>query len=400
VSLDVALEHHERGLALLPLRAQGKEPNFRVLQEVHGSPEWTPLACRRASSAEVRAWQEVDAAVNVGVILGQASGGLVVADFDRAPKGVTHPPTPIVRTGRGHHVYLHSDGRVNTQGFVWGELRGDGSYVVLPDSVHPKGTRYSYVVSPDEVAVANLADLRFADTRTAPISEEPNRQGDIGTPYVMPEYPSEGAFYDLARHEEPVRAACKTLGINARIGASFRCILPGHLDRRPSASIYRDPLTGLYLYRDWHAQDQSEWLPLSWVRAARGYGEVRSLKGPESSRWYLRLFYEAGVLLPMRVELPPLPAGIVPSFRKVAEGFRLLLGLRWLREPGTPAPFTRRFVAAWSEVGERAAGEAICGLVALGIIEKVDEHRGAGVRTTNLYLPGTGHPTPNQRSAL
>jgi hypothetical protein len=392
----MALEHHERGLALLPLRARGKEPSFRVLQEVHGSSEWAPFASRRASAAEVRAWHEVDPAVNVGVILGQASGGLVVADFDRTPSGVMHPPTPIVRTGRGHHVYLSSDRPVKTQKFEWGELRGDGSYVVLPDSVHPKGMPYSYVVRPDEVAVASLADLQIGGATTVTIREEPLRQGDSGTPYVMPEYPSEGAFDDLARHEEPVQAACKSLGINVRLGSPFRCILPGHPDHRPSASIYRDSHTGLYLYRDWHAHGELEWLPLSWVRAARSYGEVRPLKGPASSRWYLRLFYEAGVLEPMAVKLPSLPADAARSIRRAADGFRLLLGLRWLREPGTPTPFTRAFAAPWSGLGERAAGEAIAELVGRGIIQKVGEHR-AGVRTMALYLPGTGQPTPNRR---
>lgn len=247
-------------------------------------------------------------------------------------------------------------------------------------------------------SVASLADLQIARSTTVVSHEQDREQGDTGTPYVMPEYPSEGVFDDLARHEESVRAACKALGINARLGTSFGCILPGHTDHKPSASIYRDPRTGVYRYRDWHAHDGREWLPLSWVRAARGYWEVRPLKGPEASRWYLRLAHEAGLLEPMPVVLPPLPAGVAPSTRRVSGGFRLLLGLRWLREPGTPAPFTRRFAAAWSEVGERAAGEAITELVALGIIEKVDEHQ-AGARTIRLYLPGAGRPTPNRRSA-
>lgn len=154
MSLDVALGHHERGFALLPLRARGKEPNFRVLQEVHGSIEWKPLGSRRASTAEVRAWHDADPQTNVGVILGEASGGLIVADFDHKPKGVIHPPTPIAQTG----------------------------------------------------AVARLSDLRFTTT-PAVESDEYISTGDQGTKYKLPEYPSEGPFDELAKYEEPVRLA-------------------------------------------------------------------------------------------------------------------------------------------------------------------------------------------------
>lgn len=183
------------------------------------------------------------------------------------------------------------------------------------------------------------------------------------------------------------------LGIDRRLGSAFRCILPGHTDRRASASIYPHPHTGVYLYRDWHAREGFSWLPLSWVRAAKGYGRVRRLKPPESSRWYLRLFHEAGVLEPILVDLPRLPANTRDSVVKVAEGFRLLLGLRWLREPATSAPFTRSFAAAWCQLGERAAGEAITDLRALGIIQKVDEYR-EGRKTMSLFMPGDGRTRP------
>lgn len=316
----------------------------------------------------------------------------MVADFDRKPKGVTHPPTPIAQTGRGHHVYLRSDRPAKTQTFPWGELRGNDSYVVLPDSVHPTGKPYFYVVSPNDVAVASLSDLRFTTTPVVE-SNEYTPTGDQGTEYKLPEYPSEGPFEELAKYEEPVRRAVRALGIDQRLGGAFRCILPGHAEQKPSASIYPHPHTGVYLYRDWHAREGFSWLPLSWVRAAIGYGRVCRLKSPESSRWYLRLFYEAGVLEPMPVDLPRLSANTRDSVVKAAEGFRLLLGLRWLREPGTPAPFTRSFAAPWCELGERAAGEAITELRELGIIQKVDEHR-AGCKTTCLFMPGDGQQRP------
>jgi len=196
MSLSVALEHYERGLALLPLRPKGKEPNFAVLTEVHGSQEWRPLAARRASPAEIRHWHEVDPETNLGVILGGPSGGLVVIDVDREPMGVAWPATPTVRTSRGRHVYVRSDEPVQTMTFPWGELRGEGSYVALPDSVHPSGIRYEYVVSPSEAEPIGLSDLEFPGTS----HHHHKALGGLGPnpqEYQLPAYPSEDLVGEL-----------------------------------------------------------------------------------------------------------------------------------------------------------------------------------------------------------
>jgi len=182
------------------------------------------------------------------------------------------------------------------------------------------------------------------------------------------------------------------LGIDRPVGRAFRCILPGQAERYPSASIYRPSGLDLFLYRDWHICSGIPWLPLSWVRAANGYGRVKRLARPESARWYLRLFHEAGVLRPLPVELPRLPSAARDSTRKVASGFALLLGLRWLTEgPGEPAPFARSFAAVWCGIGERAAGEAIRELLALDVIRQQEKHR-AGAKAMRLFLPGSGTP--------
>jgi Bifunctional DNA primase/polymerase, N-terminal len=105
MSLEVALEHHERGYALLPLQAGGKKPNFRLLKATRGSSGWGSLAVRPASESEIREWHAIDPEPNFGVILGAPSGGLVVADFDREPVGVGAPQTTAVLTDRGRHLY-------------------------------------------------------------------------------------------------------------------------------------------------------------------------------------------------------------------------------------------------------------------------------------------------------
>lgn len=52
---------------------------------------------------------------------------------------------PTSRTDRGFHVYFRA-ADLRTVDLGDGELRGAGGYVVLPPSVHPSGTRYTWLV--------------------------------------------------------------------------------------------------------------------------------------------------------------------------------------------------------------------------------------------------------------
>ena len=49
-------------------------------------------------------------------------------------------------------------------------------------------------------------------------------------------------------------ACAAALGVpTIRVGQGFLCILPGHAEAHPSASLHWDPKTGTIVYRDWHA---------------------------------------------------------------------------------------------------------------------------------------------------
>ena len=54
--------------------------------------------------------------------------------------------------------------------------------------------------------------------------------------------------------------------------------------------------------------------------------------------------------------MPPLPPEVSQAQRRVARGFALLLGLRWITDPDEPIPFAGEFADAWCEVGR---GEAL-----------------------------------------
>jgi len=385
--LAAALDYRARGYAPLPLDPSGnKQPYFAALERVHGSSSWTQLAARLASDPEIRAWFEYDPNANVGIICGQASGGLVVADFDRLVSAdeFQHPPTVIGQAKRGPHIYFKVDGPFSTTATPWGELRGDGSYVVAPPSIHESGHRYSWLVGPAECGLAPLAALKAEGLRP-----EAGTQAEVPLPvYPAGAGPSTigGDGSALARLEPAVTSALRVLGIHGSPGRKFSCVLPGHgPDRHYSAALHRGP-DGIWRYRDFHHHADPGTLTLAEVRASREAGRVLQLAAPSQSRWYRRLFYEAGVLSahPVPLELPP---GLSAPARRLADGFALLIALRELRDGG-PAPYTRAFAGPWCGIGERQAGEGIVELLRAGVLVKSDQHG-----RMNLYLLASAEQT-------
>ncbi len=136
------------------------------------------------------------AAMNIGVILGASSGGLIDIDLDH-PRAVELadeflPPTGAVfgREGkpRSHRLYVVADG---TSTRKWHapdkamvvELRGDGCQTVFPPSTHPNGELIEWAADSEpatvdrdtlEKAVDALARAVIAEIQpTAPIDPAP-----------------------------------------------------------------------------------------------------------------------------------------------------------------------------------------------------------------------------------
>jgi len=184
-----------------------------------------------------------------------------------------------------------------------------------------------------------------------------------------------------------------------RIGRGFRCILPGHTDsdRAPSAAFSWDvtstphhKATGALVYRDFHREpvegdsrhhdsDPFTWLTLPEVRASLAYGQARWLKDGETWVWQMRLLIEAGIVPPVPVKARPLPPGVRLTVYRLYEGFRLLLGCKWLLKPGESTTFAWRFAAAWCGLGERHIGEAMTWLLQRGCLRKVGAHKRAAL---------------------
>jgi hypothetical protein len=137
-----ALPYAVRGWSIIP--AIGKK----------SAGFWKPFQACPADEKTLRRLFSREGITGLAVVLGRASGGLAVRDFDQIgaysqwaaenPDGAARLPT--VRTARGRHVY----GRLDQEVFVNlpdGELRADSKhYVLVPPSVHPSGAVYSWII--------------------------------------------------------------------------------------------------------------------------------------------------------------------------------------------------------------------------------------------------------------
>lgn len=150
---------HDLGVSVFPLPYRGKAP--------FPGWRWKVLQTRKPTDRELDAWFR-GRVLNLAMVTGGVSGGLVVLDFDdlagfdawRSRYPVT---TRMVTTGRGVHVYLKltepvRNGTLAVDGRRVGEIRGAGGYVVAPPSVHPTGKGYVWTGA-DELVRVSCSDV-------------------------------------------------------------------------------------------------------------------------------------------------------------------------------------------------------------------------------------------------
>jgi len=419
-ALATALFLHRQGLALLPIRPGTKEPHHDVLKAVHGSTEWGPLAHRRASLPEVLAWFQHDPDCQLALIAGPASRNIAVLDIDDLDAAgelldrLAALGGPVVETPRpGRHFWIRQREPIPNQPLYFrgrkvGELKSgynrDGkpaaAYVLVPPSLHPDGKPYRWQTRRGldaplpKLSTAELFALLDADTATMPAvgfrpSAEPARYAYLRE---LPSDDSASRLRQLQASPAFVEGALRLLGLgDVKMGRKFCCILPGHEERHPSASIGQQA-DGAVVYRDWHAPKRGgpQWWTLGEVFAAKVTGQLRELRGrPEHAVWVLRLAIEAGVLEPAKVEAPEPPDDLSPVARKVYEGFLYLLRCKWTYEPAAPTTFSWRFAAGWcGGLGEWQVRTAMRELLQRGLIRVVGQYKGAYGRMQALFMPG------------
>lgn len=127
-----------KGVTVIPLR--GKIPAIK---------EWQ--AQRGTTLEQIDGWQRTGVLENIGIVCGEASGNLVVLDFDGMEGykafvarfyDVADTHTVATGSGNGMHVYYRvkvlpkSSGVLNVPGGHM-EVKANGRQVVAPPSVHP-----------------------------------------------------------------------------------------------------------------------------------------------------------------------------------------------------------------------------------------------------------------------
>lgn len=145
--LDWALWYLRKGFCVIPCHPKTKEP----------IPKWREYGKERPTEKQVRAWWTENTDANIAIILGQVSNLITLEIDDPGILGEHEiPRTPQAISGgkRLPHIYFrYVEGMRNhkepekERGTGKGEkfsIRGDGQYIIVPPSTHPKGGRYEW----------------------------------------------------------------------------------------------------------------------------------------------------------------------------------------------------------------------------------------------------------------
>ena len=160
-----ALFYTARGYSVIPIKYRDKK----------SLGEWKEYQKRRATKEELEKWF-INNQVNIAIICGRVSGNLVVLDFDRKEKYKDFEnelpekwkkifnSTPLVESGKGYHFYfrlkdpkLLPGPKIRVREDLELDVRGEGSYTLVPPSVHPSGKRYRWIRGPPEYTPYELS---------------------------------------------------------------------------------------------------------------------------------------------------------------------------------------------------------------------------------------------------
>ena len=167
-TLEWARFYLSRGISIIPVLPKSKQPAIL----------WSEFQRRHPTDTEIEKWFADGANHNIGIVTGSVSGLAVVdLDGDEAVKFARahgFSPSPLVKTGRGYHVYYsYREGTRNFQkrdNLPGIDLRAEGGYVVAPPSIHESGVQYEWVKG------KGLDDLEMAELPGIVLAEKPEQQ--------------------------------------------------------------------------------------------------------------------------------------------------------------------------------------------------------------------------------
>jgi len=281
VTLADALHFHDRGWAVIPIRAGTKKAAIK----------WGKYQRHRPDEAQLRRWFGNDDCAGLAVITGEVSGGLVCRDYDdltayqrwAEQNPVLAGNLPTVATPRpGRHIYAVADvdlvkaaSRSGDGAIIHlgdGELRA-GGYCLLPPSAHPTGDTYKWIVPPNgDVPKVDLVADGFLPERavTQKSAGEHRRSQEVGALSVY--------------HSDAELAISRTLP--AGFGQRHRCLFNLARELKGIDTLAVATLAELKpIVVEWHKQAvghiQTKPFEESWIDFADAWCRVRYAKGEE-----------------------------------------------------------------------------------------------------------------------
>jgi hypothetical protein len=374
---------HQAGLNVLPVDHETKRPLI----------PWSRWQKNRQSAADLDRLRRTHPDAAAAVVLGGPALVLADVETDSAAgetalrkAGLPLPPTAAFSSPRGNHRLYRSADRLPRRVGALPEvdLLGSG-YVIVPPS---PGRSWALDLSHLQDLPAEWASVAYHHQR---------RRGDgiPEPPLTLPLDPQSLQLQQVMHIQDLLQLTfdlglledvAKLLGVPSGVGRAFRCPLPGHSEHRASAAWWTGKNRTVVLM-DFHRRPADDGTAppcytLVEVYASLRSGRTRKLRPPEHAVWARRLALELGLAAPAAVSLPPLPSTASPSVRIVYSGIKHLFEVRWLREPGAPAPLSWRFLSSWCGVNQRTSAAALRDLLRRGILIR------AGTwKRTALFLP-------------
>jgi hypothetical protein len=138
------------GLRVFPGKPRSKKPAVSWEKYQHEAP----------TNEQLAGWDGSD--FNLCIVTG-APSDIIVLDVDSLEaqelvNALDLPSTPTVQTARGRHYYFRRPAFEVRNGVRIGgvklDIRGDGGYVIGAGSIHPDGSTYEWLVSPEDAEFA------------------------------------------------------------------------------------------------------------------------------------------------------------------------------------------------------------------------------------------------------
>ena len=145
---SAALDLHERGLFVIPLKPGSEEPFLN----------WKELQGTKPTVEQIEGWFAQEPEINIGIMAGALSGIVVLVResgyYSLGSYCVSHRLTPMARTHKAEYYYYKHPGMIvqSKENLLPGvHLVGDGAFVVAPPSVDGSGADYEWCSGLDEL---------------------------------------------------------------------------------------------------------------------------------------------------------------------------------------------------------------------------------------------------------